>query len=140
MQVLSFILDTLIFMNEKLKKDITVDNIDEIYKLINSDDLFYISIMSALSKVKQNIDSSNIWSENDANNEIVAISYNAYVLQAPLAYLKLTSNLENLLDIKDNSSSYFSGALSATFAQNDIDRINDWRPVLNRRVIEDVSR
>jgi hypothetical protein len=56
-------------------------------------------------------------------------------LQAPLGYLKLTSNLDELLAIKDNSTSYFSGALSATFAQNDIDRINDWRPLLDRRVI-----
>ena len=56
-------------------------------------------------------------------------------LQYPLLHLKLTTNLEDLLAIKDNSTSYFGGRLSGTFAENDIKKIDDWRPVLNRRIL-----
>jgi len=55
-------------------------------------------------------------------------------LQSPLLVLKLSSNLEDLLAIKDMSTPYFSGQLAA-IAKNDADRIDDWRPVLNRRII-----
>jgi hypothetical protein len=56
-------------------------------------------------------------------------------LQYPLLYLKLTTNLEDLLAIKDTSTSIFSGGKLAVFAENDSKKIDDWRPVLNRRVI-----
>lgn len=57
-------------------------------------------------------------------------------LQYPLLYLKLTTNLEDLLAIKDNSTSYFSGQFaSSSLAQSDSAKLDDWRPVLNRRVI-----
>lgn len=55
-------------------------------------------------------------------------------LQYPLLHLKLSSNLDDLLAIKDNSTSYFSGLLAGV-AENDRKRIDDWRPILNRRVI-----
>jgi hypothetical protein len=66
----------------------------------------------------------------DGNIEFVFCFLSKY----PILHLKLSSNKDELKAIRD-SSQLFMGAQSFKFGQSDSEKIDDWRPNLNRRQI-----
>ena len=62
----------------------------------------------------------------------------AFLSEYPLYYAKLTTNLEDLVKIKQISTSVFGGGTfsASNFAQDDMRKIDEWRPQLNRRIIK----
>lgn len=66
----------------------------------------------------------------DGNIEFIFCFLSKY----PILQLKLSSNKDELKAIRD-SSQLFMGAQTFKFGQSDAEKIDDWKPVLNRRQI-----